>query len=111
MAFMKDVLVDAAVVAAGSTQADALELKTNVAIPTAASTDGTKGVKLPPNAAAGAVVVVRNVAAVNALKIYSNVSTGFINGTAGSTAYSLAATKGAMFVCVGADTWHAILSA
>lgn len=106
MAFAKDVLTDTTVAAAGSTQADATELKAHINVPTSASVDGTKGVKLPANAGKGATVWVRNVAgsAVN-LKVYSAVSTGFINGTAGSTAATIAQNKTTVFLCVGADDW------
>lgn len=112
MALMKDVSVSDTVAAAGSTQADATELTALVNIPTAASTDGTKGVKLPAGAAAGTVVFVRNRAgsAVN-LKVYSNVSTGYIDGTAGSTANTIAQNKSKFYVCSGSDTWWTCLSA
>ncbi len=112
MAFMKDVSTSVTLAAAGSTQADATEITTNVVVPTAASTDGTKGVKLPANAAAGATVLIKSVAgsAVN-LKVYSNLSTGFIDGTAGSTAATIAQGKAKLFVCVGADTWHSLAGA
>lgn len=111
MAFTKDVSTDVTVVAAGSTQTDATQLNASFVVPTAASTDGTKGVKLPV-AAPGAMVVIRNIAgsAVN-LKVYSAYSTGFINATAGSTAYTIAQNKTVAFFCVGADNWIALLSA
>lgn len=112
MAFAKDVLSSVTIAATGSTQADAAEISTQLVVPTAASTDGTKGVKLPPNAAAGAVVVIKNVSAgANNLKVYSNTSGGFIDGTAGSTAATVAQNKSKLFFCVGADTWHSLAGA
>lgn len=99
---------DVALAATGSTQADAAEMQCDFNVATAASVDGTTGVKLPAFGK-NAFVFLKNADAAAACKVYSNVSTGTINGTAGSTAYSLAATKSAMFVHVGADVWHAIL--
>lgn len=108
-----NVTVDTALVAAGSTQADATAINASVVVPTAASTDGTKGVKLPAGAAKGEVVTVRNIAgSAVALKVYSAASTGFINGTAGSTAYSIAQSKTAQFINTdGVDGWIVLLSA
>lgn len=100
--------VNAALAAAGSTQADAAVIRCSFNVATAASVDGTTGIKMPA-LGAGKSVIVKNADASAAVKVYSNVSTGYINGTAGSTAYSLAAGKSAMFINVGADTWHAVL--
>jgi len=105
-------IVDTTLVAAGSTQADATEIRATVAVPTAASTDGTKGVRLPAGVAAGETVFVKNIAgSAVALKVYSAASTGFINATAGSTAYSLAQNKSALFVNLGSDNWITLLTA
>lgn len=100
---------DAALTATGSTQADAATIQCDFNIATAASVDGTVGVKLPATGKNSVIFLKNAEAATNAVKVYSNTAAGYINGTAGSTAYSLAATKSAMFVNVGSDTWHAIL--
>lgn len=99
---------DTALAATGSTQADAATMQCDFNIATAASVDGTTGVKLP-SVGETAFIYLKNADAAAAVKVYSNTSAGYINGTAGSTAYSLAATKTAMFVNVGSDTWHAVL--
>jgi len=105
-------IVDTTLAAAGSTQADAAAVNSTVVVPTAASSDGTKGIKLPAGAAAGETVFVKNIAgsAVN-LKVYSALSTGYINATAGSTAYTIAQNKTVLFVCLGSDSWVTLLTA
>lgn len=109
MSFTAFTSVDTALTATGSTQADAAAVQCGFSIATAASVDGTTGIKLPEWAGAGKTFIVKNADGAAACKIYSAKSTGYINGTGGSTAYSLAATKSALFVCVGSDTWHAVL--
>lgn len=112
MSYAKDVPVDQTVAAAGSTQSDATQLTALVNWPTAASTDGTKGVKLPVGCGKGTMVVVKNRAgsAVN-LKVYSSVSTGYIDGTAGSTADTIAQAKAKVYFCLGSDSWITVAGA
>lgn len=74
--------------------------------PAAGGIDGTKGAVLPA-AAAGLELTLVNDSGASALKIYS--SSGTINGTSGSTAYSLAAGKVGYAVSDGTN-WR-ILSA
>lgn len=109
MSFTAFTSTDAALAATGSTQADAAPIQCGFSIATAASVDGTTGVKLPSWAGAGKTFILKNADGAAACKVYSAGAAGYINGTGGATAYSLAATKSALFVCVGADTWHAIL--
>jgi hypothetical protein len=112
MSLSKDFLVDEAIAATGSTQTDAAQLTANVNLPTAASTDGTKGVKLPAGAVKGTMVAVFNRAgsAVN-LKVYSATSAGYIDATAGSTANTIAQTKGKVYFCMGSDNWRTVTGA
>lgn len=98
----------AALTATGSTQADAATMQHDINIATAASVDGTTGVKLP-SVSKSVFLILKNADGAAACKVYSNVSTGTINGTAGSTAYSLAAGKTALFLGFGSDVWHAVL--
>jgi hypothetical protein len=66
-------------------------------------------VKLPP-AKAGAQMIVFNKAAANSLNVFP--STGdIINALSANSAYALAVTKGAMFVCTVDGTWDTILTA
>lgn len=106
---MDSMASNASVAAAGSTIADATLLAAEFNVATAASVDGTTGVKLPAAGGRAMKLYLKNADAAAAVKVYANSAAGFINGTAGDTAYSLAQTKTAMFVNVGADTWHAVL--
>ena len=93
------------VAAAGSTIADAAAVATHVTIVTAA--DATKGVKLPTGATTGEVYVISNSAAA-ILKVYATSET--LNGVAGATGFSIAASKGAICVKSGAATWAVIFA-
>lgn len=98
---------DASLAATGSTAADAATIQCDFNVATAASVDGTTGVKLPA-ASKNAVIIVKNAeAATNAVKVYPNTSAGTINGSTGAN--SLAATKTAMYINVGSDTWHVVV--
>jgi hypothetical protein len=100
------VLSDVGTVAAdGSTIADAAAVVTHVTIVTAAN--GTKGVKLPTGATTGEVYVISNSAAA-ILKVYATSET--LNGVAGATGFSIAASKGAICVKSGAATWAVIFA-
>lgn len=92
---------------AGTNQSNAGQITTNITNGTGA--DGTVGIKLP-TIVAGEVYTVYNSHATNALKIYAQ-GTETINGTIGSTAYSLAALTGVTFTAVSATSWTAIKSA
>lgn len=93
----------AAVVATGSTQADATSLAEGLNAVTAA--DATKGVKLP-TAKIGMQVIVKNVD--NAvLKVYPATG-GTINVLAGDAAISMAARTPAIFVATSATQWYTI---
>lgn len=93
------------VAATGSTQADAAALPTTVQRVTAA--DATKGVKLGALSTytTGQVILIANAAAA-VLKLYSDAAGETINGTAGTTAFSIAAN--AVVQCYKYDTtnWY-----
>ena len=91
--------------AAGSTRADATALTASFSWVTAA--DGTKGVVLPAPTA-GRVIAVKNDDTANAiLKVYAPGSAK-INGTAGSTAYSMAAKTASLYIAYDATDWFSI---
>lgn len=91
-------------VAAGTNAATALQLSAvhNTVATTAAST----GVKLQPTEA-GAMVTVYNAGA-NALLVYPFNVSSTVNGT---TSFSIASGKAAMFVAPNSTTWFPVLSA
>lgn len=93
------------VAAAGSSISDAGAVTAHVTIVTAA--DATKGVKLPTGATTGEVYVISNSAAA-VLKVYATSET--LNGVAGATGFSIAASKGAICVKSGAATWAVIFA-
>ena len=109
MAIIKDPLPATGLTAAGTTITDALQL--NAAINFVDTAAASSGVKLPPNAAVGSVVVVINRGA-NALNVYPATSTGTINGGAAGAAKSLAvtdySTRSRAFFCAGSDVWVAL---
>lgn len=92
---------------AGGGQASATALTARFNRITTAATAGDS-VKLPA-AKAGASVFVFNKAA-NSVDVFP--STGDkVNALSANAAYALAATKGAMFVCMVDGTWDTILTA
>ena len=96
-------LTSGTVAATGSTAADAAAVEAKFVTATAA--DATKGVILSSTFGKNSQVIIKNtVAAV--LKVYPQTTAGTINGSTG--AYSQVASKSALFINVGADTWHAI---
>lgn len=117
MTMLKDNFVDNVLAATGSTQTDAAVIHSSVVYPTAASTDGTKGVKLPQNCGVGTQITVFNRSAgANNLKVYTYASTGYIDGTAGSTASTVAQNKGKVYTLVdrtaaGAEYWVTVAGA
>lgn len=117
MTMFKDSFVDNVIAAAGSTQTDATVIHSSLVYPTAASTDGTKGVKLPANCAVGTEIKIFNRSGgANNLKVYTNLSTGYIDGTAGSTANTIAQNKGKVYALVdrtaaGAEYWVTVAGA
>jgi hypothetical protein len=91
----------AAVSAAGSSQGTAAALTGANNVVSGAS--GSNGVILPTPTAVGQEVSVINVNGTNAVKVYAdNGGTGgTVNGGAGNAAASLAALKGATYLCTG----------
>jgi hypothetical protein len=96
---------------AGGTQAAALALSSTKMIHNIA-TVGTAAdsVVLPASAGTGAVHIVMNSAASNAMQVYG-LSADTINGVAAATGISLAAGKSAVFVDYAAGTWFMLKSA
>lgn len=73
--------------------------------------DGTKGVVLPATPTVGQEVTVVNTNGASALKVYADASGtgGTVNGGAANAAASLAANKGATYICIsvtGANQWY-----
>src|SRR5882757_6627379 len=56
----------------------------------------------------GMFVIVTNSHASNAVNVFAQGSAQSINAIAGGTAFSLAATKTAMFICSAASIWHTL---
>lgn len=56
----------------------------------------------------GMFVIVTNAHASNAVNVFAQGSTQSINAIAGGSAFSLAATKTAMFICSAASIWHTL---
>jgi hypothetical protein len=98
-------VASATVAATGSSQSDAAAVAEGFTLVTAAN--GTKGVKLPA-AAAGALCIVKNDDAANAvLKVYPDTDDA-INAIAANSALSMAAKTAALFVAYDATTWYTV---
>lgn len=92
--------------AAGSTQANGTAIAlAGCGQAYCTTADGTKGLVLP-TAAAGMEIVVINASA-SILKVYgATADTATINGTAGSTAYTIAANASVLFSAPVAAVWN-----
>lgn len=93
---------------AGGGQASAVALTADFNRVTTVAT-GNDSVKLPA-ATAGKQVVVVNAAAANSMNVYP-VSGEAINALSANAAFAMAANKTALFTCIVAGTWNAILTA
>ena len=100
---------DSIVAKAGGGQASATLITSmlNRVVTVASAADS---VLLPPSAA-GMSITITNAHASNAVAVFPNGATDVINAIAAQTAFSLAATKSAEFVCHTAGQWHTLLSA
>lgn len=97
-------------VAAGTTNADALQLDATADINTLVTVAASTGVKLPAPTGNGDAVVVFNRGA-NAVLVYPQAG-GQINAlTATTGGFSVAAGGRAVFVCHNGTDWLAVLSA
>lgn len=56
----------------------------------------------------GMFTIITNAHASNAVNVFAQGSVQSINAIAGGTAFSLAATKTAMFICSAAGIWHTL---
>jgi hypothetical protein len=101
--------VDTGLTAAGTTIADALQLA--AAINVFGTVAASSGAKLIAGVGRGNPIVVRNGTATNAVAVYPATSTGTINGGSAGAAFSVAATKSAVFYPHGSDNWTAVLGA
>jgi hypothetical protein len=96
----------ATVAATGSADTDAAPVTTGFTLVTAA--DGTKGVILP-TAVAGAICIIKNIDAANAvLKVYPATSDGINALTVTTGSYNMAAKTSVMLVAYDATTWYTI---
>jgi hypothetical protein len=96
----------ATVAATGSTNADAALVTTGFTLVTAA--DATKGVILP-TAVAGAICIIKNADAANAvLKVYPSNADGINALTVTTGSYNMAAKTSMMLVAYDATTWYTI---
>lgn len=101
--------VDNLTAAPGGTQAAALQLTQSINRITTARTAGDS-VALPP-ATGGQIIVVRNAAGANAIRVYgANGSSDLINAQPGSTGIAVASLQTAMFISTP-GRWFSILSA
>lgn len=95
-------------IAAGSTQSDGIAITTSgngVAYVTGAN--ATKGAVLPAGVIGQRILIANDAAANAVLKIYGNAGdSATIDGTAGSTAYSMAAKSSVEFIFVAAAKWQ-----
>lgn len=104
----RDSTTDAITAFATGGQANAVQLSSSYNRITTVGT-AADSVKLPA-AIAGSRIVVFNKAAANSLNVFP--STGDkINALSVNAAYAMAATKGAMFLCVVTGTWDTLLTA
>jgi hypothetical protein len=92
----------------GTTQAAAIAVTGTCCALTAAAAGGSVAL---PAAKQGMQLWIRNAHATNAMNVFGNNSTDTINGTVGTTAYSLAATKAACFFSPADGVWHVMLGA
>lgn len=93
--------------AAGSSQSDGVALAVNGGVAYVTGANATKGAVLPVAAAGMRIQVVNDSAANAVLKIYGNATdSATINGTAGSTAYSMAAKTTVTFIATATAKWQ-----
>lgn len=103
-------VISGGLTAAGTTNADALQLSADADINVITTAAASTGVKLPAPAGIGDEVVVFNRGA-NACLVYPQVG-GQINALTATTAgFSVAAGGRAVFVCHNGTDWFALLSA
>lgn len=96
--------------AAGSTNADALQLNPDMDVHVIGTTAASTGVKLPAPGGNGDIVAVYNRGA-NAVLVYPQAG-GQVNALTATTAgFSVAAGGRAIFVCWNGTDWLAVLSA
>lgn len=100
------VLNAGSVAALGNSQSTSALLIHAVNSVTAASVDGTKGVRLPV-AAAGRFVAVYNEHATNGLPIYPGAS-GTINGGTANAAITIEGKSGVLFLNTNGTNWCAL---
>jgi len=98
--------VSTALSAAGSTIADATQLRADVAM--LGTVAASQGVILPPITDPQHTVAIYNGGA-NAVKVYGTGVT--INGIAGATGVSIPTLKSALFLAASGGSWVAVISA
>ena len=91
------------IAAAGSDDTDGTAIVDQITYVTGA--DGTKGVELPTGSL-GAIYIVHNADATNALKVYPPASGTINGGTATTGDVAVAAEETAFFILMAANTWY-----
>lgn len=99
---------DAIVALAGGTQPGTLLFTGMNRVVTVASANDSVSL---PAASAGAVITVINAHASNAVRVYALGATDIIDALSNATAYSVTATKTAVFYCAVAGKWNAAIGA
>ena len=101
--------VDAAVAAAGNSQATGTALTGAVNIVTSATGTSADGVVLPADRAVGDILMIVNETAV-ALDVFPPTG-GAINGGSANAAKALVANMSGLYISTGDGNWGAVLSA
>lgn len=101
--------VDAAVAAAGDSQATATAISAALTIVTSATGTTADGLRLPSNYGLGEVIYVVNSTNV-ALDVFPPTG-GAINGGTANAAKALAANMSGCYISLGSGNWGAVLSA
>jgi hypothetical protein len=101
--------VNAAVAAAGNSQATATALTASLNVVTSATGTSADGVRLPAGYSQGDIILIVNATAV-ALDVFPPTG-GAINGGTADAAKALAANISGLYVSLGGGDWGAVLSA
>ena len=101
--------VEAAVAAAGNSQATATPVTGAVNVVTSATATSADGVVLPADRAEGDLLMVINATAV-ALDVFPPTG-GAINGGSANAAKALVANMSGLYISMGSGNWGAVLSA
>lgn len=101
--------VNAAVAAAGDSQATGTALTAGINVVTSATGTTADGVVLPSDRAAGDILYIVNATA-TAIDVFPSTG-GAINGGTANAAKALAANMSGTYISLGSGNWGAVLSA